>query len=517
MVLTLLSVHRWTSLYGLKFRYDGLLLTLTAFIFFYFSLLCFRSESSLQKLALFFYLSGLLVSVFGLLLYFRIFELSGLVLPAENRLTGTLTNPMFTGVFLGMVLLALPFVVKFLPLPFLLPSLLLILASFYLTFSRGAWLAFLFSLFISLFLFPKKRAYKVIIFIFLFLFLLAGLPRLKSLVQRKETHDRFAIYTVSMKMISENPLGTGPQTYHIYFPRFQPRDWAFREVEKGKTVENAHSQLLGISSEYGLFGLLFYLWFFIYYFLKVLKERSNPLYFAFFLSVFFYFLSIQFYFNDVSVTPIAWIFMGASLSPFVRLKKVKVNPSLVKAGLIIFVPIFAYGVYTSLLPIFSDYHLLKCAGYLEREMPEIAVEEGLKAVFLNENEEINHRFLSLSYLALAIKKNDPSYLKWAFQEVNKAVNKNPYAHLALLSRAEVHWKAGLIFNSKKELKKAKKFYKVALEFDDQFIQARIGVAKTSLLLGEEKEAERELKWLKKAWPQNGEVRKIEEFLSLYKD
>jgi len=125
-----------------------------------------------------------------------------------------------------------------------------------LTFSRGSWLGFIFSLLIMVLLTKQARKSVPFIFVFLFLILIFFLPGIKErfilIFQPQGDADRLIVWRTAFRMIRENPfLGKGIGTFMDYFSKYMP----------DLLTQYAHNCYLQIWAETGIFSLLSFLLF----------------------------------------------------------------------------------------------------------------------------------------------------------------------------------------------------------------------------------------------------------------
>lgn len=125
-----------------------------------------------------------------------------------------------------------------------------------LTFSRGAWIGFIFLFFLMLFLSRKFKELIPIFSIFIFLFIAMPITRerLAFIFQAHGDADRLRIWQATLSMIKENPfLGKGIGTFMDYFSKRVPNLF----------TQYAHNCFLQIWAEAGIFSLLSFLAFVI--------------------------------------------------------------------------------------------------------------------------------------------------------------------------------------------------------------------------------------------------------------
>ncbi len=146
-------------------------------------------------------------------------------------------------------------------------------ASLILTFSRGGWMGFIFSLFLMLFL--SKNYIKIIPLIIISILFLLFLPGVKErfayTFQGAGDADRLIVWGSALRMISENPfLGKGIGTFMDYFHKYVPNLY----------TQYTHNCYLQIWAETGVFSLLSFLLFvgaILYKGTRAFRKTSSPL------------------------------------------------------------------------------------------------------------------------------------------------------------------------------------------------------------------------------------------------
>jgi putative inorganic carbon (HCO3(-)) transporter len=178
-----------------------------------------------------------------------------------------------------------------------------------LTFSRGAWLGLISSLFLMLVLSPKNKKWILlcITFITVIIFLIpAARERYLFTFGLGGDADRFAVWQIAFRMIKENPfLGKGIGTFMDYFSIHA----------RGLVVQYAHNCFLQIWAETGIFSLLSFILFIgliLYKGIKAFKERTDFLLFGLICGIFGFlvhsFFDTQFY--SLQLATLFWSMLG---------------------------------------------------------------------------------------------------------------------------------------------------------------------------------------------------------------
>jgi putative inorganic carbon (HCO3(-)) transporter len=185
-------------------------------------------------------------------------------------------------------------------------------ASLILTFSRGAWIGFVLSLFLMLFL--SRNYIKIIPLIVistLFLLFLPGVrERFAFTFQDTGDADRLIVWGAALRMISENPfLGKGIGTFMDYFHAYVPNLY----------VQYAHNCFLQIWAETGIFSLLSFLFFvgaILYKGAQGFKKTSSPILLGLICALFGFlvhsFFDTQLY--SLQLAYLFWVILGVTVA-----------------------------------------------------------------------------------------------------------------------------------------------------------------------------------------------------------
>lgn len=189
------------------------------------------------------------------------------------RLVGTMLDPGFTGLILGLTLILL--VIHFRPKKILFYILfLLVYAGLALTYSRSSYLAYLTGMSVLAFLKKSPRLFLAVIAIGIFALVI--LPKSSGdfsgegvNLQRKSTvNARLVNWQQSLKIIADHPfVGVGFNAY-----RYIQRDYGFLDTNWRTTHAGAgaDASLLFVWATTGVLGLIVYLWLWI----KALNTKS---------------------------------------------------------------------------------------------------------------------------------------------------------------------------------------------------------------------------------------------------
>lgn len=245
-----------------------------------------RSRRDLEKIFLSIYLSSFLVGIASLS-----YKICGIT-TYDNRLSAFYLSPnhlamyLSIGIFFGLYFFLKSFTYDFSVKKFLFyfSPLLILLLSVYYTYSYGAWLAIMVSLFSILFFTVNTRKYLLVSLLFLsFLSIVVFIFQIRtekfsSLIhfsERSSLESRKTIWTVSQMLISENPIiGIGPGNFQSAYLSLQPKFAPYLEW----AVPQPHNIFLAFWLQSGLLGLIgFSMLLFLIFkiLLKILRDRKD--------------------------------------------------------------------------------------------------------------------------------------------------------------------------------------------------------------------------------------------------
>ncbi|MHB9148468.1 MAG: O-antigen ligase family protein [Thermoleophilia bacterium] len=303
-VATVLSVHPATSLLGTYRRYDGFL-TLVAFaLVFFLAVQLVDSPARRRRLAQIVSLTGAAIAVYGVAQYLGFDPaLHGTPSFGSDRGFSTMGNPSLLGGYL-IFPLALSAALALTEDDrrwriFYWVSLLIILAAWVTTFTRGAWIGGALGLLMvaALFFRAGLRRSPVDLGFALATIATGGVvvarslsspsdvtnvaARLGSIIRFGEgsAKTRFEIWQAAFDSIKERPLfGHGPDTFGLIFKRFRPSEYL---VDAGwnNVADNAHNYMLQVASGMGVPGAILLYGFFavaLYRALPATLERAQP-------------------------------------------------------------------------------------------------------------------------------------------------------------------------------------------------------------------------------------------------
>ncbi len=211
-------------------------------------------------------LTGMLSGSFLAILYGLLQHTGGIgmiAVPAMSRIMSTFGNPIF---FAAHIVCVLPIAIglllsqrsawrRLLLIVFIAAS----LAALYYTQTRAAYIAFGSSLLIMLLM--GTRSGKTRLLLAGTLLIGAGIFAFmtRDIWSRQQAH--LLIWRDSMAMWAQNPLlGTGPGTFHIYFPGFASEQLRSIWPQEQFIVNDAHNEYVQFLTETGIVGFGIFLW-----------------------------------------------------------------------------------------------------------------------------------------------------------------------------------------------------------------------------------------------------------------
>jgi len=228
--------------------------------FFLFSNL-YDNKQNRNTIIIFWVLGGFLAVIYGIMTHYGGFWI--VITPQVDRIFSTFGNPIFFAAFL---VATIPLSVYKLiqdrePSYKVLWFFVLIsyLIALYFTKTRAAWIAFIVSIVVFIFLSLDSKVKKVILIFILVIFGFLFTLTTKNVWMRQQGH--LVIWRDSLRMLFNKPvLGVGLGSFHISFP-----DYASDELKKiwpqtKNIVNDAHSEFVQILAETGVVGFGIFMW-----------------------------------------------------------------------------------------------------------------------------------------------------------------------------------------------------------------------------------------------------------------
>ncbi|MFO7814364.1 MAG: O-antigen ligase family protein [Halanaerobiales bacterium] len=350
---TIFSKYYFQSIYGRPHRWEGLITYISYVLIFITAGYFIRKKSYLKKIIKYLFISGSLISIYGLIQFYGLDFIKRDPLRVKwTRSFSTLGNPNFAASYIAIIL-SLSLVLylfsndkdKLYRYGFFSS---LFFAFLIATSTRSALVGFLVStlIFISFFHKYLRNNFKKVIIITLIFIIIFGIidfdqqlyysRRVLSLftdVQTLATSDddeevemigskRFVIYKFSIPLLFKNPVfGSGPDTFDKVFPHDE-----LNKLSEGtgrKIVDKAHNEYLQIGVTLGLPALFFYLLLLYYIYnkgfktLMNLREKMRELdiyHAALFMAVVSYTVTALFNISVVPVAPVFWAILGLNVA-----------------------------------------------------------------------------------------------------------------------------------------------------------------------------------------------------------
>lgn len=307
---------------------------------------------------------------------------------------------------------------------------------------------------------------------------------IKKAERTYSTQQRVMAYYRSFDMIKDKPLlGVGPANWRICMPKYGLYGFG-GEIEQGiRNFQRAHSDLLWVFCEVGLFGFLSYVLIFILVIflgvksffssssseLKILSLSISSIAFGFFILSSFDFPKERITHNVFLYSMFA-IILNLNRSE----KKFTTNKNLL------------YGFFTIAI-IFNLYAIRYQSARFKSEIAAVDhyrafIQKNMNAI-IRESRHINHDYYSIIPFSLPVKYYDGlaySYLKkqnLALKSFSKAYSQSPYQVAVINNYAT-------ILSMMNKTAEAKKLYLEAVNISPRFVDANVNLA--SLLHNERK-------------------------------
>ncbi|MFH1523136.1 MAG: O-antigen ligase family protein [Patescibacteria group bacterium] len=341
-LITIFSIDPYKSFWGSYIRQQGLFLYLHYFLFFCVLGSFLADKRKIKRIINTILLGSLIVSLYGIMQWLGFEFINWQESYSQSRIISTLGQPVFLGNYLLLVIfLSLYKVIinkRFIFRSFYILLFLLQFFCLIFTYSRGAWLGFIFGVCfgILLYLYIKKKSFiksAVILLLItivvlssflliinfsnsfedsLFVFKVKSITNFKfgSLAMRLET------WKASLAAISKSPLvGYGLEDQHEVLVGYYNPMWSVYE-DINTASDRAHNLILDLMLEGGIVLLIVYLLLVLYFFRKVvcyLKKQNKEInWILFFLiaGLAAYHFSLLFSFSIIETNVIFWLYIG---------------------------------------------------------------------------------------------------------------------------------------------------------------------------------------------------------------
>ncbi len=527
------SLNIWHSIFGYYGYFEGLLTFLNYFLIYFILVRGIKEEKQINKIISLIIISAFVVAIYGLLQVSGREIIYDWKMITKVRIISTLGNPMLLG---GYLVGVIPLVVgrifvssRWIKL-FYFVIFSVIISCLLLTFTRGAYLAFVLSMgviFISGASLKYKKEVIALFLVVIFIFFI--FHQKKTIISEKEMRliDRInpagTMHSASVKIrgilwedtleiIRKNPQGVGPDNFPLAYDKYSSKRLPKISGLSLASAEKAHNELLQITSVFGFFGLWCYLWILCCLFLFLIKNKS--LWQAIFFSSFTaYLIQSQFSYNTSAISLNFWYLVGISIS----LGYLKNPSSVVKLSfrkkhlVVIFTLSLLIIFFFARLVIFnflSDMHFCRGIKLFSEKKWEDAKDELKKAIALFPFEENYYNNLGITYTHLkkynlaivefekALSLNPQNALVWnniglAYLNIGKTEDaclafykgKKIAPHLA-----EIYFNLGDTFSRKGQIEKAIKEYQNGLKIFPSDAQGNFNLGELYYKKGEFKKS-----------------------------
>lgn len=520
-----LSQDKYTAIWGYVWDYEGLFSWVCYFILFQVGFVYFRQKKDFNKLITVISFPLMLVGIYAILQYFFDWKIMDWHQATEiKRATSFLGHPSYLGCYFILYLPLIFYLILDKKNNSILKSFLII--SFFfgafglvLSFSRGAWLAFIF-LVVLLFVFywrnillkiRSQNRKNIIIFGSLFLIILFfGLIKLDVF---NIVYERFLsifdpesstfkvrkyLYEQSLYLLENNWLfGIGPDNFAYAISQYFTKNWElFREV----TANKAHNQILDYWISFGVGGFLSYVLFLYFWFKKVIQSYKKTtdekkIILAICFSIIGYLITLQFHYSTIDLAPFFWFLLGAGAGFIVSLNEIEekvikfyFNKKIIYSVFFIFLVFLSKAAYTK---ISADY-LFSQAIKHNNDDSIILLEHAI-----NKNSRVANYYLTLNnfYLQKGDYYEDQTYYQKAVDNLISAYKAIPNDYQITFALGNVYLKILDYAENKKYIyAQAQNAFLKTLELYPNFAQAHLKAGVVAINLGKYEQAE--IHWLK---------------------
>lgn len=265
-ISSIINGFSFQNLWGLYFRYQGIVVLLSYFLFFLICLTLQKIKEGGKLIGSVIALGGICVSTTILIQAVMINVFHYPIYTFNNRLTAMMGNPNFAA---GFIALAASFI-RYLPLKKTYPLVLLInFFALLLTGSRSGILAFLA---VILLIVSENHKHKRILPIFL-MGTIVVISLFTFFRPSSPFENRPRIWQKALLAVMDKPLlGWGLENFETAFKaQLNPEDYDLKNIR----VDRAHNELLDTAVAGGGLALLVYLGLLIQSFLLLLKKKDN--------------------------------------------------------------------------------------------------------------------------------------------------------------------------------------------------------------------------------------------------
>lgn len=491
---TIFSTNKLNSIFGYYGFFEGLFTALNYILIYFIFTRTIKTKKQINTVVSLIISSGVIVATYGLFQYFGFEIVASWKETTAQRIISSLGSPMLLGSFLCVII---PFVVFRIftrdgyikILYFILFS--VVFSCMLLTFTRGAYLAFVLSMFViflnrKLFIFKKEIAIISTIVVFLFIIFckekiiisneeitLAQRSNPFTIFKSQSVKIRSEIWKDGLKIIAKRPVtGWGLDSFSDAYNVIGSKKLPSLTGLSLASPEKAHNEVLQISSTVGLFGLFSYLFVIICFFVLLINLISkDKSYFsvAILSSFVAYFIQAQSSYNTSSVALYFWCMIGLGVSCWEIQNQTSygkiVKLDFGKAGIIFYSLLFAitlFAVKVVISQFLADIHFAKGMDFSQKEKANKAILEFKRALALNPLQEIYYNSLGITYA-----KNGEDEL--AIVEFENVLKLNPSNSLAYNNM-------GISYMNISKLKKAISLFEKAKKISPNVADIRFNLA-----------------------------------------
>ena len=469
IIATLFSVDSHNSFWGSYWRQQGLFTYFHYFLFFIIIAININKKEKIERIINVILLSSFFVAIFGITQWLGLDNFPWhKKVPIGGRITSTMGQPVFLGNYLVLVsfltVYKIIIVKQFLKRFSLILLLFLQILCLIFTYTRGAWLGFIFGILLSVFLYffliKKEKIIKtisklIIIVLIIFFSILAIVninpdchfskffaSRVKSITDFKagSLAMRVKYWEASLDAISKSPIiGYGFENQQQVFVSYYQPDWSIYETINS-TPDKAHNELLELLLTGGALLAFSYLFIIISIFVKGIKTINNLdkqnrlLCFFFFVSFFSYQFALLSSFSVIETNIYFWLYLAIILIIFnnykqenlINLTKIKkiYYPAILSAFILCSISAIYLIIFYNINSVRADYHFRKARISFSKNDYTSMLNNYVTALNLNDKEEYYKWFFVNDLLESLDKIKSEDYRKVALEYMQNNLMQN---------------------------------------------------------------------------------------------